>query len=111
VAGKREKGALCMKPYLYALVFGLLGAVYGAPAAAQTDPLTQLCQNFIAQSGTPMTGNSNSLCTCLVGEIQKQLTMTEMQAYQAAAAAGQELAPALQGKVTAIAVHCLSASR
>lgn len=91
--------------------FLVLAALSGPSATAQTDPLSQLCENFIAQSGTPMSGNTTALCTCLVTEIQKQLSVADMQAYQRATAAGQELSPALRSKVTSIAAQCLAASK
>lgn len=83
------------------------------PAFAQTqaDPLRQMCAAFLNSSGVTGSTNPDVLCGCLVTEVQSQLSIAEMQSYQSSVAAGQPLPPAVEQKITAIAVRCLTAAR
>jgi hypothetical protein len=51
------------------------------------------------------------LCGCLVREVKGQLSRAEMETYDRLNAAARPLPPALQNKITGIAVQCLTAAR
>lgn len=76
-------------------------------AVAQNDPLAAICHGFLSSSGLPSPGNATVLCRCLVEEVQANLTMAEMQAYQSATNSGRSAPAAVESKVSAIAVNCL----
>jgi hypothetical protein len=88
----------------------ILGATLGQAQVtqAQQGPLEAICQGFLTSSGAPAPGNANTLCSCLVREVQAGLSGVEMQAYQSATERGQALPQAVETKITAIAVKCLS---
>jgi len=79
----------------------------GNGAVAQNDPLAAICHGFLSSSGLPSPGNATVLCRCLVEEVQANLTVTEMQAYQSATNSGRSAPAAIEAKVSAIAVNCL----
>lgn len=92
----------------------LTALITGAGASAQTvpnspgDPLQEICTGFLAQSGAGVSGDPAKLCTCLVTETQKRLTLEEMVAYHSATSMGREPPPAVMQKVMAIATQCLT---
>ena len=92
---------------LIALMLVLSGSI-AREADAQQDPLSAICQGFLSSSGAPAPGNANVLCSCLVKEVQENLSAAEMQAYQTATQSLQPLSQSVQTKITAIAVKCLS---
>ncbi len=88
------------------------------PAAAQQsvpkgsgDPLKDICTNFLEQGGGGVSGNRNTLCSCLVKETQARLTRQEMEIYNKASTAGQAPPPAIMDKVIGIATMCLTAAQ
>jgi hypothetical protein len=92
----------------------LTGAAVDHSALAQAgakDPLQEICSGFLAQGGGSVTGDHAKLCSCLVGETQKQLTRQEMEAYNKAATTGQPPPPAIMEKVIGVATLCLTQSR
>ena len=88
----------------------MAGIFFMGVALAQTgsDPLAAICQGFLSTSGLPAPGNSNVLCGCLVREVQSNLSVAEMQAYQGATQAGRPPPSGVENKVATIAVRCLS---
>jgi hypothetical protein len=93
----------------------LLAALLASGAAfAQTppnnsnDPLKEICTGFLAQSGAGVSGDQAKLCTCLVGETQKQLTRQEMEIYNKATSSGAQPPAAIMQKVMGIATLCLT---
>ncbi|MDX2144799.1 MAG: hypothetical protein SFV19_15700 [Rhodospirillaceae bacterium] len=96
-----------------ALVFCLLAL----PAMAQTlpktsgDPLQEICSGFLEQNNLTISGDVGRLCSCLVREVKGQLSRAEMESYDRLNAAGRPLPPALQNKITGIAVQCLTAAK
>ena len=92
----------------------LSGAAFDRTAFAQAgakDPLQEICSSFLAQGGGSVSGDHAKLCSCLVGETQKQLTRQEMEAYNKAATTGQPPPPAVMDKVIGVATLCLTQSR
>ena len=92
-----------------------LAAVMAAPAAAQQslpksngDPLQEICQGFLSQSGQGISGDRNRLCICLARETKSRLTEPEMRAYARAAETGQAPPEAVMQKVMGIATACLT---
>lgn len=90
-------------------------AVIAGPTAAQqslpkssADPLQEICQGFLAQSGQGISGDRNRLCTCLARETKGRLTEPEMRAYARAAETGQPPPDAVMQKVLGIATTCLT---
>jgi hypothetical protein len=96
-----------------ALVFCL----FALPALAQTmpktsgDPLEEICSGFLEQNGLKVSGDMGRLCGCLVREVKGQLSRAEMENYDRLNAAGRPLPPALQNKISGIAVQCLTAAK
>lgn len=93
------------------LLFVLVALVIEGPgslAQAQQDPLSAICHGFLSSSGAPAPGKADVLCSCLVDEVQSNLTVAEMQAYQSAADSSHSMPPSVQRKITSIAVKCLS---
>ena len=78
------------------------------PSLAQNTPLEDICQGFLSSSGAPVPGNAKILCDCLVREVQYNLTVPEMRAYQSSVDARQPLPKALEAKVMAVATSCLT---
>jgi len=72
------------------------------------DPLMEICTGFLAQSGGGIAGDQAKLCSCLVGETQRQLTRQEMEIYQKATSSGAQPPPAIMQKVIGIATLCLT---
>lgn len=95
------------QPVLIALMLVLSGSIT-READAQQDPLSAICEGFLSSSGVSAPGNANVLCACLVKEVQANLSVAEMQSYQAATQSRQPLSQGVQSKITAIAVKCLS---
>lgn len=94
------------------LIFVLSALLIAGTAGAQTkDPLQEICASFLAQGGASVGGDHARLCTCLIGETQKQLTRQEMEIYNKAATTGQEPPPAIMNKVLGIATQCLTQAR
>jgi hypothetical protein len=91
------------------LVGGAVAAQQSPKASA--DPLREICSGFLAQSGAGVSGDHARLCTCLVGETQKQLTRQEMELYNKAASSGQPPPAEIMQKVLGIAATCLTQSR
>ena len=95
----------------------LLVLLAAGTASAQTlpktpgDPLQEICTGFLAQSGAGVGGDHARLCTCLVGETQKQLTRQEMEIDNKATSSGTEPPAAIMQKVVGIATMCLTQSR
>lgn len=85
--------------------------IAGAASAQTKDPLQEICTGFLTQGGAGVGGDHARLCTCLVGETQKQLTRQEMEIYNKAATTGQEPPPAIMKKVLGIATLCLTQAR
>jgi hypothetical protein len=100
-----------------AIIF--LGSVMLAvPVAAQQslprtsgDPLKEICTSFLEQSGQGVSGDRNSLCTCLVRETQARLTRDEMKIYNEAGQTGRQVPDAIMQKVLGIATNCLTGAR
>lgn len=86
-------------------------ALAQTPPGSASDPLQDICTGFLAQSGAGVAGDQARLCTCLVGETQKQLTRDEMLTYSNATQSGQQPPPAIVQKVVAIATMCLTQAR
>ena len=86
----------------------------GSAALAQSvpsDPLKEICSNFLAQGAGTVGGDHQKLCTCLVSQTQAQLTRQEMEIYNKAATSGQQPPPAIMQKVVGIATTCLTQAR
>lgn len=79
-------------------------------AQVSGDPLDAICKGFLSSSGLPAPGDTNTLCSCLVREVQANLSASEMLAYQNATNANQSLPLGVENKITAIAVKCLTES-
>lgn len=75
------------------------------------DPLEEICSGFLQQNNLTISGSAARLCTCLVREVKGKLSRSEMEAYDRANANAQPLPPALQEKITGIAVQCLTEAR
>lgn len=89
----------------------ITATLIGGQADAKDDPLAALCHGFLSSSGLPTPGNATVLCRCLVEEVQANLTVAEMQAYQTATSSGRSAPAAVEAKVSAIAVNCLKRAR
>lgn len=79
-----------------------------APAFGQVGSLEAICQGFLSSTGTPAPGNATILCDCLVREVQSNLSLAEMQAYQSSVDARRPLPKALEAKIMAVATSCLT---
>ncbi|MBL8628843.1 MAG: hypothetical protein JNM81_04400 [Rhodospirillaceae bacterium] len=83
-------------------------------ASAQTlpkssgDPLVEICSGFLEQNRLTVGGDMALLCNCLVREVKAKLSSAEMETYDKYNAAAKPLPPALQNKISGIAVQCLS---
>jgi hypothetical protein len=95
--------------------FGVLAALLlsgnAFAQATPSDPLKDICTNFLAQGAGSVGGDPQRLCTCLVSETQKRLTRQEMEIYNKAATSGQQPPPAIMEKVVGIATVCLTQAR
>lgn len=101
---------LCRRGPILALA-ALVATLIIGTADAKDDPLAALCHGFLSSSGLPTPGNATTLCRCLVEEVQSNLTVAEMQAYQNATSSGRSAPAAVESKVSAIAVNCLRRAR
>jgi len=75
------------------------------------DPLEEICSGFLEQNSLQIGGSAQKLCTCLVREVKGKLSRAEMETYDRANAAAKPLPPALQDKISGIAVQCLTEAR
>jgi hypothetical protein len=75
------------------------------------DPLEEICSGFLEQNSLQIGGSGAKLCTCLVREVKGKLSRAEMETYDRANAAARPLPPALQEKISGIAVQCLTEAR
>jgi hypothetical protein len=82
-----------------------------APRQGGGDPLEEICSGFLDQNNLSIGGNAGKLCTCLVREVKGKLSRREMEVYDQANAVAKPLPPALQEKITGIAVQCLTEAR
>ncbi len=75
------------------------------------DPLQDICSGFLEQNNLKIGGSAAKLCTCLVREVKGKLSRTEMETYDKFNAAAKPLPPALQDKISGIAVQCLTEAK
>jgi hypothetical protein len=75
------------------------------------DPLQEICSGFLEQNNLNIGGSVAKLCTCLVREVKGKLSRTEMETYDKFNAAAKPLPPALQDKISGIAVQCLTEAK
>jgi hypothetical protein len=82
-----------------------------APRQSSGDPLEEICSGFLQQNNLTIGGNAGKLCTCLAREVKGKLSRSEMETYDRANSDAQPLPPALQEKISGIAVQCLTEAR
>jgi hypothetical protein len=75
------------------------------------DPLMDICSGFLEQNRLNVSGDAQRLCACLVREVTGKLSRGEMETYDKYAAAAQPMPPALQNKISGIAVQCLNEAK
>ena len=98
---------------MIALVVLLLSGVAHAQSLPNNsgDPLQEICSGFLEQNNLSIGGSVAKLCTCLVREVKGKLSRSEMETYDKFNAAAKPLPPALQDKISGIAVQCLTDAR
>jgi hypothetical protein len=94
-----------------ALLFAVVLLTNSAWAQTAADPLQEICAGFLEQNSLSISGDAQRLCTCLVREVQAKLSRGEMETYDSYNAAAKPLPPALQNKISGIAVQCLGEAK
>ena len=98
-----------MRSMIAVVLFCFASIANAQPAPKNSgDPLQDICSGFLEQNNLKVGGSAAKLCGCLVREVKGKLSRPEMEAYDKANAAAKPLPPALQEKISTIAVQCLT---
>lgn len=99
---------MAMKTIKLAVVLCALAAPALAQPQTGNDPLLEICSGFLEQNSLKVSGDAARLCNCLVREVKGKLSRSEMETYDRLNAQSRPLPPALQNKISNIAIQCLT---